>query len=81
MSEPKMIFEVDFPTWALNYLFNDDSTGLTPDEVAMVEDWKEHKEFFTSIENAFFSKYPAFGLPCECIELKYCYAHDFETGG
>jgi hypothetical protein len=77
-----MVFDCEFPTWALNYAVNGDNTGLTSDEVAMVDDWMEHKDFFGSdSDNEFFSKFPAFGLPCTCVDATYCYTEDFETNG
>jgi hypothetical protein len=77
-----MVFDCGFPTWALNYAVNGDSTGLTCDEVAMVDDWMENKEFFGSDGyKEFFSKFPAFGLPCMCVDATYCYKEDFEING
>ena len=76
-----MFFECDFPTWALSYLFNDDSTGLTSDEVAMVDKWMEHKGYFSMSDGSeYLSKHPEFGLPCTCCEVTYCYTSDFRTG-
>jgi len=81
MSDNKnMVFDCEFPTWALNYLFNDDSTDLTPDEVAMVDSWKEHKGFFSCSDHPFFSWNPVFGLASTCVEVTYCYTSDFRTG-
>lgn len=70
------------PTWALCYLINGDSTGLTEDEIAMIDKWyadNNVQSITTASENEgnafpYFSHIPAFGLASEvmdCIVMTY----------
>lgn len=60
------------PEWALCYLVNGDRTGLTDDELKMIDQWRE-KNTFEVVSPAgadpgpFFSYSPSFGLPCDCV--------------
>lgn len=60
----------DFPTWALDYCINGDSTSLSKEEKKMVDEWMDENGYgsvsdsvdHTRVE---FNKYPAFGPSCE----------------
>lgn len=60
----------DFPTWALDYCINGDSTALSNEEKKMVDEWMDENGY-GSVANCVdhtrneFNKYPAFGLACE----------------
>ena len=64
------------PTWALCYLINGDPTGLTDEEIAMVDKWYElNKVEIVSTASdqegecyPYFTHFPAFGLPTEVID-------------
>lgn len=60
----------DFPTWALCYCINGDSTSLSSEEKKMVDEWMDENGYSSVaevVENTRneFNKYPAFGLACE----------------
>jgi hypothetical protein len=66
-------FTCKIPTWALNYLINNDVDGLTPDEIDMIHQWEISFETSFSISisgNRYFSNSPDFGLPCEVEECE-----------
>ena len=70
------------PSWALSYLINGDYSGITEDEKTTVDKWLDGmNKWVESIggnplymninpvtEHEFFTKYPEFGLPCDCTE-------------
>lgn len=64
------------PTWALCYLINGDPTGLTDEEIAMVDKWYEQNKVevvCTAPDQEgeycpYSTHYPAFGLPTEVID-------------
>ena len=64
------------PTWALCYLFNSDATGLTDEEIALIDQWYTENKVMgitTATEQEgecfpYFSHYPAFGLPAEVVD-------------
>ena len=71
------------PEYALNYLINDDQTGLNDDDLTNIKNYltywdiitadlpKRKTIIFSLFENdteSFFSNYPAFGLPCMCVK-------------
>ena len=64
------------PTWALCYLINGDPTGLTDDEIAMIDKWYADNKVQTVTtaseaegeSNPYFSHFPAFGLPAEVTD-------------
>lgn len=72
------------PTWSLCYLINDDATGLTEDEINMIDQWTSDWQVqivssFTDEEgNAqpYFSHYPLFGLPTEVEDCDILYLND-----
>lgn len=63
-------------TWALCYLINDDRSGLTEDEIPMIDRWYSSNKVVTITTanedygecHPYFSHYPAFGLPTEVID-------------
>lgn len=70
------------PTWALCYLINGDSTGLTESDIALIDTWYADNKvqiITTASENKgnthpYFSYFPAFGLASEvvdCIMMTY----------
>lgn len=65
-----LIAEYTVPSYALPYLVNGDTSGMEPDEVAMIDKWAEaHISSMSHIsvgEEFGFSTRPAFGLPCDC---------------
>lgn len=62
------------PTWALCYLINDDNTGLTDEEINMVDKWWSDNNVVTVSPASedeyypYFSAYPAFGLAAEVLD-------------
>lgn len=71
----------NFPSWAINYLFNGDASDLTDEEV------KEINKYLEDLKNCLdasylheadckengFSNYPAFGLPCDVEVVTFLY--------
>ena len=62
------------PTWALPYMINGDPSDLTDEEIQIIDNCgfiplSECDENGFTINNEYshpyFSRYPAFGLPCE----------------
>ena len=56
------------PTWALNYLVNADTEGLTEEDLKLVRAWECKWDGPISISasgDPYFSNCPAFGLPCD----------------
>ena len=72
------------PAWSLCYLINGDATGLTEDEINMIDQWTSDWQVqivspFTDKEgNAqpYFSHYPLFGLPTEVEDCDILYLND-----
>ena len=66
------------PTWALCYLFNSDATGLTDEEIALIDQWYTENKVMgitTATEQEgecfpYFSHCPAFGLPAGVNPLR-----------
>lgn len=64
------------PTWALCYLINSDPSGLTDEEIAMIDKWSVENNVMTVCTASeqegecfpYFTHYPAFGLPTEVID-------------
>lgn len=65
--------KVKIPSWALCYLINSDDSGLDPEDKKTVDDWVEKMREGGRMdvccpnegEEAYFSNWPAFGLPCD----------------
>ena len=65
------------PSWALCYLVNADPSGLTDEDIKLVDDYCERKNIGIvcpindSIEEEmqpYFTAYPAFGLACDVVD-------------
>ena len=64
------------PTWVINYMWNGDATDLEDEEVNMIEDFLskiEYKDFENEDDDPqpYFTHYPAFGKPCEVIDVTF----------
>lgn len=72
------------PTWSLCYLINGDATGLTEDEINMIDQWTSDWQVqivspFTDEEgnaHPYFSHYPLFGLPTEVEDCDILYSNE-----
>ena len=72
------------PTWSLCYLINGDATGLTEDEINMIDQWTSDWQVqivspFTDEEgnaHPYFSHCPLFGLPSEVEDCDILYLND-----
>lgn len=72
------------PTWSLCYLINGDTTGLTEDEINMIDQWTSDWQVqivspFTDEEgnaHPYFSHYPLFGLPTEVEDCDILYSNE-----
>ena len=61
------------PTWSLGYIINGDMTGLTDEEIRMIDEWqsKWNVQIVSPLTDEegnaqpYFSPYPLFGLPAE----------------
>ena len=59
------------PTWSLGYIINGDMTGLTDEEIRMIDEWqsKWNVQVVSPLTDGegnaqpYFSRYPLFGLP------------------
>lgn len=64
------------PTWALCYLINSDPSGLTDEEITMIDKWSAENNVMTVCTASeqegecfpYFTHYPAFGLPTEVVD-------------
>lgn len=65
--------EENVPTWALPYLVNNDPTGLTDEDAAMVDEWAQQfgpsASFSPTEDEPGFTPYPAFGLACNTVDV------------
>lgn len=72
------------PTWSIGYIINGDSTGLTEDEIRMIDSWLNEwqVEIVSPITDGqgnaqpYFSYCPLFGLPAEVEECDIIYTND-----
>lgn len=72
------------PTWSIGYIINGDSTGLTEDEIRMIDNWLNdwQVEIVSPITDGqgnalpYFSHCPLFGLPAEVEECDIIYMND-----
>ena len=63
---------VNFPSYALSALLNDDYSGLEETDIKELEEWEDSLPpscVFEVKEEIFFTPSPCFGLPCDCVEL------------
>lgn len=68
------------PTWAFGYIFNGDMTGLTEEEVKLIDDTLKRigaELVCTPADEAssspYFSRYPLFGLPTDVVDCVILY--------
>lgn len=66
-----LIETVQLPTWALCYIFNNDSSGLSDDEVQQVDSWYDGYTGGVTValsadNESSFTTSPEFGLACDC---------------
>lgn len=67
-------YNCKIPTWAMNYLFNAETEGLTPDDLETVRKWEASWDAPISISpgkgEPYFSNSPAFGPPCDVMDCE-----------
>ncbi len=59
------------PTWALMYLEYGDASGLTDEDLEVVNAWirESHLQYLGPLSyDEYFSHYPAFGKPCDVMD-------------
>lgn len=66
---------IDLPTWAAAYIFNGDASGLSDNEIELVDTFEAQYDVSTITyelveADPSFTYYPEFGLPCDCIECE-----------
>lgn len=68
------------PTWAFGYIFNGDMTGLTEEEVKMIDDTLKRigAELVCippdeAASSPYFTSYPLFGLPTDVVDCVILY--------
>lgn len=71
----ELIDTIDLPTWAACYIFNGDASGLSDEEIALIDGWESSYDVSTLTYELVeaepsFTYYPEFGLPCDCIECE-----------
>lgn len=72
MKETYRMEDIKLPIWAISYIEYNDSSNLTEDDIALVDNWldeiSEHGSptFSYSDDSSFYSS-PEFGLPTECV--------------
>ena len=72
------------PTWSLCYLINGDATGLTDDEIRMIDKWMNdwQVQIVSPVTDGegnalpYFSHYPLFRLPTEVEDCYILYSND-----
>ena len=72
------------PTWSLCYLINGDATGLTDNEILLIDKWMNDwlVQIVSPITDEegnaqpYFSRYPLFGLPAEVEDCDILYLND-----
>ena len=66
------------PSWALCYLINGDTDNLTDEDMDTITEFLERNSVVNVCcpnedEEAYFTHYPAFGLPCEVYDCEVWY--------
>lgn len=63
-------YEVKIPVWALSYIVNGDSSALTDEDIAMVDEALEREPgtWIPGDGEAYFTSWPEFGLPCDVVD-------------
>jgi hypothetical protein len=65
------MYKCKIPAWALNYLINADTDGLSSKDLNLVRNWEMSWGCNISIstsDETYFSNSPEFGLPCEVMD-------------
>ena len=68
-------FTCNLPIYAVMFLEYSDISDLTDEDIQNIKDWLHSIEelgytdpyFAYNFDDTFFSGYPEFGLPCECV--------------
>jgi hypothetical protein len=64
-------YKCQIPTWALNYLINNDKSGLNSEDLNLIHDWKSSWDcdiLISTSDETYFSKSPEFGLACDVMD-------------
>ena len=69
------------PTWSFGYIINGDMTGLTDEEIRVIDEWygKWNVQVVAPVTDEegnahpYFSPYPLFGLPTEVEDCEILY--------
>ena len=72
------------PTWCLGYIINGDTTGLTDEEIRVIDEWRSdwNVQVVSPITDEegnahpYFSHHPLFGLPTEVEDCEILYTND-----
>ena len=67
----KEVIKMEIPRWALCYLVNGDLTGLSDEEIKIVQDWERDNHVYdveSLEEEGSFSWRPEFGKACNVVE-------------
>lgn len=69
------------PVWAIGAIVNDDYTGLTNEDIAIIKNWIAENEIYLvcppiDMYGVHFEPVPAFGLACDCYTC-VCYDKGF----
>lgn len=76
---PTLITTEKIPSWAIYYLEYGDPTGLTEEDIAMVDDFIDDNfpngyvmSFTNGLEaTTYFTSHPAFGLACDVYDVDF----------
>lgn len=68
-------YQYSIPTWAICALEYGDYSGLNDEDIKNIESFldglPELGGTFTYNDEKYFSNSPAFGLPCDCVDVEY----------
>lgn len=72
------------PTWSLGSIINGDMTGLTDEEIRMIDEWQSewNVQVVAPVTDGegnaypYFSHCPLFGLPAEVADCEILYTND-----
>lgn len=67
----KEVIKMEIPEWALCYLVNGDLTGLSDEDIKIVQDWERDNHVYDVEplkEEGSFSWHPEFGKACNVVE-------------
>ena len=72
--------EIDCPCWAASYLGNNDSSGLSDEDIKTIQTWMstlkregEVYDFVFTSDVDEFNPYPAFGTACATVKTRLIY--------